>query len=116
MSPLTGGTPSRSLTNRVENTTYCIGCTVRSICCSRSTGSIELPDVDTETCRPHRGVTEVGEFSTRMVWADDHWDVALTQVADGRARLLANIPLDEWIGLGAMQYVLEVHAEGEGGP
>jgi hypothetical protein len=37
------------------------------------------------TC-PHRG----------MVWAGDHWDV----VADGRARLLANIPLDEWIGLG----------------
>ena len=42
---------------------------------------------------------EVGEFSTRMVWAGDHWDVALTQVADGRARLLANIPLDEWISL-----------------
>jgi hypothetical protein len=34
-------------------------------------------------------------------------------VADGRARLLANIPLDEWISLGATQYVLELRAEGE---
>ena len=51
---------------------------------------------------------EVREFSTRMVWAGDHCDVALTQVADGRARLLANIPLDEWISLGATQYVLEL--------
>jgi hypothetical protein len=55
----------------------------------------------------------VREFSTRMVWAGDHWDVALTQVANGRARLLANIPLDEWISLGATQYVLELHAERE---
>ena len=54
------------------------------------------------------------EFSTRMVWAGDHCDVALTQVADGRARLLANIPLDEWISLGATQYVLELEAEGAG--
>jgi hypothetical protein len=50
----------------------------------------------------------VREFSTRMVWAGDHCDVTLTQVADGRARLLANIPLDEWISLGATQYVLEL--------
>jgi hypothetical protein len=28
--------------------------------------------------------------------------------------LLATIPLDEWIGLGATQYVLELEAEGEG--
>jgi hypothetical protein len=49
----------------------------------------------------------VREFSTRMVWAGDHCDVALTQVAEGRARLLANIPLDEWISLGA-HYVLEL--------
>jgi hypothetical protein len=49
----------------------------------------------------------VGEFSTRMVWAGDHWDVALTEVIDGRTRLLATIPLDDWIGLSATQYVLE---------
>jgi hypothetical protein len=28
-------------------------------------------------------------------------------------RLLATIPLDEWISLGATQYVLELHVEGE---
>jgi hypothetical protein len=31
----------------------------------------------------------------------------------GECRLLATIPLDEWIGLGATQYVLELHDEGE---
>ena len=29
-------------------------------------------------------------------------------------RLLATIPLDEWIGLGATQYVLDLEAEGAG--
>jgi hypothetical protein len=51
-------------------------------------------------------------FSTRMVWAGDHWDVALTEVTDGRTHLLATIPLDDWIGLSATQYVLEMEAEG----
>jgi hypothetical protein len=55
---------------------------------------------------------EVREFSIRMVWAGDHWDVALTEVADGRTYLLATIPLDDWIGLSATQYVLEMEAEG----
>jgi hypothetical protein len=53
----------------------------------------------------------VGEFSTRMVWAGDHWDVALTEVTDGRTHLLATIPLDDWIGLSATQYVLEMETE-----
>jgi hypothetical protein len=55
---------------------------------------------------------KVGEFSTRMVWAGDHWDVALTEVTDGRTHLLATIPLDDWIGLSATQYVLEMETEG----
>jgi hypothetical protein len=54
----------------------------------------------------------VGEYSTRMVWAGDHWDVALTEVIDGRTRLLAAIPLEDWIGLSATQYVLEMETEG----
>jgi hypothetical protein len=54
---------------------------------------------------------EVGEFSTRMVWAGDHWDVALSGIIDGRTRLLATIPLGKWISLGATQYVLEMEAE-----
>jgi hypothetical protein len=37
------------------------------------------------------------------VWAGDHWDVALTEGMDGRTRLLATIPLDDWIGLSATQ-------------
>jgi hypothetical protein len=43
----------------------------------------------------------VGEYSTRMVWAGDHWDVALTEVTNGRTHLLATIPLEDWIGLSA---------------
>jgi len=54
----------------------------------------------------------VREFSTRMVWAGDHWDVALTQLVNGRSVLLVTIPLDDWIGLSATQYVLEMEAEG----
>jgi hypothetical protein len=42
-----------------------------------------------------------------------HWDVVLTQLVNGRSVLLATIPLDEWISLGATQYVLELHVEGE---
>jgi hypothetical protein len=56
--------------------------------------------------------TKVGEYRTRMVWAGDHWDVALTEVTDGRTHLLAAIPLDDWIGLSATQYVLEMEAVG----
>jgi hypothetical protein len=55
---------------------------------------------------------KVGEFSTRMVWAGDRWDVALIEVTDGRTHLLATIPLDDWIGLSATQYVLEMETEG----
>jgi hypothetical protein len=40
----------------------------------------------------------------------------LTQLVNGRSVLLATIPLDEWIGLGATQYVLELHDEGEEAP
>jgi hypothetical protein len=40
-------------------------------------------------------------------------DVVLTELVKGRSVLLATIPLDEWIGLGATQYVLELQAEGE---
>jgi hypothetical protein len=42
---------------------------------------------------------------------DGHWDVVLSGMVDGRMRLLATIPLDEWISLGATQYVLELHEE-----
>jgi hypothetical protein len=52
------------------------------------------------------------EFSTRMVWAGDQWDVALTEVTDERTHLLATIPLDDWIGLSATLYVLEMETEG----
>jgi hypothetical protein len=55
---------------------------------------------------------KVGEFSTRMVWAGDHWDVALTEVTNGRTHLLATIPLEDWIGLSATPYVLEMETEG----
>ena len=53
-------------------------------------------------------------FSTRMAWdgsGDGHWDVVLTEMTDGRARVLATIPLDEWISLGATQYAIELHNE-----
>jgi len=57
-----------------------------------------------------------GRFETRMTWdgtGNGHWDVVLAEVVNGRSVLLATIPLDEWIGLGATQYVLELPAEGE---
>ena len=47
-------------------------------------------------------------FKTRMVWRSvgaGHWDVELVQLIDGRAALLATLSLDEWIDLGATQYV-----------
>jgi hypothetical protein len=37
----------------------------------------------------------------------------LTQLVNDRSVLLATISLDEWISLGATQYVLELEAEGE---
>ena len=49
-----------------------------------------------------------------MTWdgtGNGHWDVVLTQLVDGRSVLLATITLDEWIGLSATQYVLELHEE-----
>ena len=52
-----------------------------------------------------------------MAWdgsGNGHWDVVLTQLVSGRSVLLATIPLDEWINLGATQYVLELEAEGAG--
>jgi hypothetical protein len=55
-----------------------------------------------------------GRFSTRMAWdgsGNGHWDVALSQLVNGRSVLLATIPLDEWIGLSATQYALELHEE-----
>jgi hypothetical protein len=51
---------------------------------------------------------KVGEFSTRIVWAGDHWDVALTEVTAPAG----HEPLDDWIGLSATQYVLEMETEG----
>jgi hypothetical protein len=36
-------------------------------------------------------------------------------LVNGRSVLLATIPLDEWISLGATQYVFKLHAEGEEG-
>jgi hypothetical protein len=58
-----------------------------------------------------------GRFETRMTRdgsGNGHWDVALSGMVDGRSVLLAAIPLDEWISLGATQYVLELEAEGAG--
>jgi hypothetical protein len=60
-------------------------------------------------------MADVSRFSTRMTWdgtGNGHWDVVLTQSVNGRSVLLATIPLDEWIDLGATQYVLELEAEG----
>jgi hypothetical protein len=54
-----------------------------------------------------------GRFETRMTWngsGNGHWDVVLSGMVDGRMRVLATIPLDEWISLGAMPYVLELTA------
>jgi len=45
----------------------------------------------------------MSRFETRMTWngsGNGHWDVVLTEMTNGRARLLATIPLDEWISLG----------------
>ncbi len=50
-------------------------------------------------------------FKTRMVWRSvgaGHWDVELVQLIDGRAALLATLSLDEWVDLGATQYVAQV--------
>ena len=55
-------------------------------------------------------------FKTRMVWRSvgaGHWDVELVQLIDGRAAMLDTLSLDEWIDLGATQYVLELQQEGE---
>ena len=57
-------------------------------------------------------------WHSRRVWygaalARGHWDVELVQLIDGRATLLATLSLDEWIDLGATQYVLELQQEGE---
>ena len=49
-------------------------------------------------------MAEVSRFQTRMAWdgtGNGHWDVVLTQLVDDRSVLLATIPLDEWISLGA---------------
>lgn len=46
----------------------------------------------------------MGTFTTKMVWdgtGDGHWAVVLTEMTEGSARVLATIPLDEWIGLSA---------------
>jgi hypothetical protein len=48
----------------------------------------------------------MSHFNTRLVWdraGDGHWDVVLTEMTDGRARLLATMTFDEWIGLSAPQ-------------
>ena len=61
-------------------------------------------------------MAEVSRFQTRMAWdgtGNGHWDVVLSGMVDERMRLLATIPLDEWISLGATQCVLELHDEGE---
>ena len=59
-------------------------------------------------------MVKTSRFQTRMIWNGDHWDVALSGMVDGRVRLLATIRLDEWISLGATQYVLELVAESAG--
>jgi hypothetical protein len=59
----------------------------------------------------HEAPRRMSRFSTRMAWdgtGNGHWDVVLTQSVNGRSVLLATIPLDEWISLGATQYVLEL--------
>jgi len=56
-------------------------------------------------------------FKTRMVWRSvgaGHWDVELVHLIDGRAALLATLSLDEWIDLGATQYVLEAQSADAG--
>ncbi len=48
----------------------------------------------------------MGTFNTRLVWncaGDGHWDVVLTEMTDGSARLLATMTFDEWIGLSATE-------------
>jgi TOBE domain len=55
--------------------------------------------------------TDVGTFQTQTVWdgsGDGHWEVVLTE---GRARVLATIPLNDWISLGATQVAIALHDE-----
>ncbi len=58
----------------------------------------------------------MGTFTTRMVWdgsRDGHWDVVLTEMTEGCARLLAKMTFDEWIGL-ATQEAIANSVAGEG--
>jgi hypothetical protein len=58
-------------------------------------------------------------FSTRMAWdgsGKGYRDVVLTELVNGRPVLLATIPLNEWISLGATQYVLELQIDGKRAP
>jgi len=56
----------------------------------------------------------MSEFSTRMVWnGGGYWEVALSQVVDGRARQLATVPFDDWISLSATQEAIAAAAEME---
>jgi hypothetical protein len=48
-------------------------------------------------------------FSTRLVWCgkgDGRWNVELSQIVDGRAVLLATVPLGDWAKLGATQQAI----------
>jgi hypothetical protein len=77
---------------------------------------IRAPERAACGCQCYLGVAEpsgrsagnvmTGRFSTRMAWngsGNGHWDVALSQLVNGRSVLLATIPLDEWISLGTTQ-------------
>ncbi len=59
----------------------------------------------------------MGTFATRMVWdgsRDGHWDVVLTEMTEGSARLLAKMTFDEWIGLSATREAIANSTAGEG--